>query len=412
MLRNYIKIAWKVLLRRKFFTFISLFAISFTLTVAMVAAALLDHVFGPFPPEVRHDRTVGLFHISMLGERNRRSGPPGYGLLDRYLREVPNAELSSFSTLPRAVYSYPGGDKVKLYLKNTDGDFWRLFDFTFVEGAPFGREDDAQSRFVAVINEATRRAYFGDASALGKMIELDGQRFVVVGVVRNVPFFRVVSFADVWVPIRTLKSDAYRQEMIGDFMGVFLARDRSGLASIRQEVRARIAGADLSAFPGFNNLVGTAETPFETVSRILFNDPRESRPGRLLAVLLLMMTLFMVLPTINLVNLNVSRILERASEIGVRKSFGASSWTLVGQFIVENVMLTLIGGAIGMIASLLVLSGVSASGMIPYAAFQLNLRVFAYGLGIALFFGLFSGVYPAWKMSRLNPVDALKGGKL
>ena len=47
--------------------------------------------------------------------------------------------------------------------------------------------------------------------------------------------------------------------------------------------------------------------------------------------------LFLLLPTVNLVNLNVSRIMERASEIGVRKSFGASSWTLVGQFVVENV---------------------------------------------------------------------------
>ncbi len=50
--------------------------------------------------------------------------------------------------------------------------------------------------------------------------------------------------------------------------------------------------------------------------------------------------LFMLLPTVNLVNLNVSRIMERASEIGVRKAFGASSRTLVGQFVVENLVLT------------------------------------------------------------------------
>ena len=53
--------------------------------------------------------------------------------------------------------------------------------------------------------------------------------------------------------------------------------------------------------------------------------------------------LFMALPAMNLVNLNISRILERASEIGVRKAFGASSWTLVGQFLVENLILTLVG---------------------------------------------------------------------
>ena len=51
--------------------------------------------------------------------------------------------------------------------------------------------------------------------------------------------------------------------------------------------------------------------------------------------------LFMLLPALHLINLNVSRIMERASEIGVRKTFGASSRSLVGQFVVENVLLTL-----------------------------------------------------------------------
>ena len=56
--------------------------------------------------------------------------------------------------------------------------------------------------------------------------------------------------------------------------------------------------------------------------------------------------LFMLLPVVSLVNINTTRILERASEIGVRKAFGGSSLTLVGQFVVENVILTLLGGAL------------------------------------------------------------------
>ena len=63
MLKNYIKMALKVLLRRKVFTCISLFTISFTLMVLMVATALFDHVFGSFPPETRADRTLVLQSI-------------------------------------------------------------------------------------------------------------------------------------------------------------------------------------------------------------------------------------------------------------------------------------------------------------------------------------------------------------
>ena len=102
-------------------------------------------------------------------------------------------------------------------------------------------------------------------------------------------------------------------------------------------------------------------------------------------------------------------LLKLASEIGVRKAFGASSWTLIGQFIVENILLTLLGGVLGFILSRLVLQFITNSGWFPYAEFHLNYRIFLGGLGLAILFGLFSGVYPAWKMSRLHPVQALKG---
>ncbi|HMZ23078.1 MAG TPA: hypothetical protein PLD20_34455, partial [Blastocatellia bacterium] len=72
-------------------------------------------------------------------------------------------------------------------------------------------------------------------------------------------------------------------------------------------------------------------------------------------------------------------------------------------------ILGLIGGVIGFVGSQFVLKLIADSGLIPYAEFHLNHRFFIYGLLTALFFGLFSGVYPAWKMSRLHPVQALKG---
>jgi putative ABC transport system permease protein len=117
----------------------------------------------------------------------------------------------------------------------------------------------------------------------------------------------------------------------------------------------------------------------------------------------------MSLPAINLVNINLSRILERSGEIGVRKAFGASRSALVGQFVIENVLLCLVGGAIGLVLSWAVLSAIGAGGLIPYAKFTLNPRIFASGLLLATFFGVLSGVYPAWRMSRMHPVQALRG---
>jgi len=121
------------------------------------------------------------------------------------------------------------------------------------------------------------------------------------------------------------------------------------------------------------------------------------------------MLLFMALPALNLINLNTGRILERSSEIGVRKAFGASSRQLVWQFVVENVQLCLVGGVLGLLFAKLALAWLESSALIPYLKVDVNLAVFGWGLLLAIVFGLLSGVIPAWKMSRLHPVQALKG---
>lgn len=412
MFRNYLTISLKVLMRRKFFTFISLFAIGFTLVILMVVTAVFDHIFGPHSPERKSDRTLGVYFLRLEGPNVSSTGPAGYAFLQGQVRTLPGIENSSIFSVFNQSCTFSGGEKVKLYLKRTDGRFWDIFDFNFIEGTRYTEDDEQNGNFVAVINEATRDRVFGGGPAVGKTIEIDSQRFRIVGVVANVPFLRFVPFSDVWVPISTSKTDSYRrQNLRGDFQAAILARSGADLDSIRSEFRSRLEHFQFPDTKVFNRIYGGAETAFEFASRnIIPSSHFESRPAWLLALVISLMVLFMVLPTVNLVNINISRILERAGEIGVRKAFGASSWVLVGQFIVENVVLTLIGGAIGLIGSLLVLDAISRSDLIPYAHFQMNYRIFFYGLALAMFFGVFSGVYPAWKMSRLHPVEALKGG--
>ncbi len=418
MLKNYLKIAFKVFLRRKFFTFISLFAISFTLVVLMVAAAFLDHIFGKQSPENKQDRTLGVYFLEMRCPNGqcRWNGTGGYRFFDRYTRNLPGVEKMSLLTEPERVYSYKSGEKIESYIKRTDGVFWEIHEFNFLEGAPYTDDDEKNENYVAVINDATRRKFFGVESAAGKTIEVDGQRFRVVGVVANVPYLRQVPFADIWVPISTTKTKTYRDELMGNFMAIYQARSSADFPAIKEEFQARLKQVEFPDPKEWNKMSGAIETHFEFFARMMSHEmlrqgttPGASQAGRLIAAITIAMMLFMLLPTINLININVSRIMERASEIGVRKAFGASSWTLVGQFIVENVMLTLFGGVIGFALSRFVLQFITESGWFPYAEFHLNQRIFLGGFILAVFFGVLSGVYPAWKMSRLHPVQALKG---
>jgi len=410
MLRSYLKLAWKVLWRRKFFTAISLFGICLTLVVLMVAAAVLDHIFAPMAPEVRQERTLGIFRARMLGDRRSWHSMPGYLLLDRYARDLPGVERMAVFSMPQTVYSYQGGQRIKSFLKRTDAEYWRVLDFRFLEGGPFTDQDVANGALVAVVNATTRDRFFGGPPAVGKTFEADGLRFRVIGVVPDVPIFRLVGNGDIYAPLTTAKTDAYRRELMGGFGGLLLARSKDDFPAIKAELETRIRGAELPS-KDWKTLIAPAETFFESLAGNFFGarDETRSRHERFWALIVGVTFLFSLLPAVNLVNLNMSRIMERAAEIGVRKAFGASSRTLVGQFIVENLVLTFAGGAIGFALSAAALAALNASDLIPYAVFTLNLRVFAYALGLAVFFGLLSGVYPAWRMSRLHPVQALKG---
>jgi len=413
MLKNYLKIALKVLFRRKFFTFISLFGISFTLVVLMVVTALLDNLLAPIAPESRQDRMVGVYRAAMFGPRNGWTGQAGYKLLDKYARGLEGVEKLSIFSGGNNVQSFLNGQKITSTLKRTDGEFWQILDFTFVEGTPYTVADVENAAFVAVINETTKRRFFGEKSAIGQTLEADGQRFRVVGVVPDVSIVRLVPFSDIWVPVTTAKTDAYKHDLVGDFLAIALAADSSALPRIHEQFNTRLAHMEFDDPKQYQTMVAPFENKFDALARQLpfIGDSRDPRVQgwKLVSLLAGLGLLFMLLPAVNLININVSRIMERASEIGVRKAFGASARTLVGQFIVENIILTLVGGAIGFVLSFFVLRALTASGWIQYAQFQINARVFLYGLALAALFGLLSGVYPAWRMSRLNPVQALKG---
>jgi putative ABC transport system permease protein len=407
MLRHALKTAVKVLLRRKFFTAASLFGISFTLVVLMVAAALFEQVFAPHAPEVHADRSLGIYATTLTGRNSRRVGPPGYRFLAQTARDLPGAERVTFHSVPTDAIAFIGGERLSFQLKRTDGEFWRVFRFDFLEGAPFTPADDDEARPVAVINESTRRRYFGEAAAAGQTIDVGGQRFRVVGVVPDVSLSRIIPFADIWVPIRTAPSDAYRTQLAGAFMATIVARGRADFPAIREEFHRRVA--ELKPDGEWSHVEAKAETLFETFSTLMLGNG-QTATLQMIGILAGIALLFATLPILNLVNLNVSRILERASEIGVRKAFGASSRGLLGQFIVENVVLTLLGGALGLALARVALAAINRSGIIPHAQFALNLRIFVVALAITILFGVVSGAYPAWKMSRLHPVEALRGG--
>ncbi len=409
MLKNYFKIALAVLQRRKFFTFISLFGISLTLTILMVITAGFDHLLSTGAPEVNRDRSLYITFLKQeFKDRGTRTGPMSYYFLDRYTSGIKSAEKVAIFSVFMSTNTYVNNKKLVVDQKYTNDAFWEVLKYDFLEGKPYSKQQIANSEKVAVITEELKRQYFGDVpSVVGKYIEADDIQYRVTGVVRDVPVTMPHSYANMFLPYTVNKNDYRNRSYHGTYMAIILGKSKSDLPKIQAEF-----GDIVRRIPPeskvYKSIFASADHYLDSFTRIIIGSSTDSGRTAFVLALSILALLFMLLPAINLVNINISRIMERSSEIGVRKAFGASSGTLVLQFIVENLLLTFLGGLIGIILSVLLIFWINSSSLIPHAVLSLNLNVLLYSLAACVFFGLISGVYPAWKMSRLHVVGALK----
>jgi putative ABC transport system permease protein len=416
MLRNYLLTAYKVFMRRKLFTAINLACIVLTLVVLMVITALLDTAFWPTGVEGNSDRMLQVY--GLRSQRTNDQGQPipgvftgllGYKTIARYLMPLPGVERISAITIPNEVSVYQGDRVSRLDMRRVDANYWKIMQFQVLAGRLPSEDDDRLGRMVAVVNATSARQLFPGGDAVGQRISVEGQTFEIVGVVADV--IHLNAYADIWAPLTSFPSSNYRDEYTGMFAALLLARSPADLPRIRAEV----AGAARTVQPVGDQIFGKttfwADSKLDVFARNLLGRQKEadSGAGELLSAIAAGMLVFMLLPALNLVNLNLGRIMERSAEIGVRKAFGATSLQLAGQLVVENVLLCLAGGLLGLACAQGVLWWLEAAQLIPYLEVRLNLKVFGGGMLLAFVFGLLSGAIPAWRMSRLDPVHALKG---
>jgi putative ABC transport system permease protein len=132
-----LKLAFKVLARRKVFTAISLVGITLTLVVFVVAAALFDNTFGAAAPESRMGRMLFVRVVGQYGPHWSNTSNPGYGFLERTIRNLPGAEKTSVYSEATTTAIYERGRRIEAQLTRADAVYWQILDFHFVEGGPY-----------------------------------------------------------------------------------------------------------------------------------------------------------------------------------------------------------------------------------------------------------------------------------
>ncbi|BAV08933.1 putative ABC transport system permease protein [Filimonas lacunae] len=405
MLINYLKIAIAVFRRRKFFSFISLFGICFTLAMILVLAAVLDTVLLKNYPDAKRSRCLYIKGIYEKGATSFNGGSLSRYFIDHYLYSLKQPEKIAVVSMQSATYSYFNDRKVSFESRSVNAAYWDIMDFTFLEGKCFTATQERLGERVAVIGESLRKDYFGNTTAVGKYIEMNRQRYRVVGVVKQAPGFGYYFSGNFFIPL-SLDYVTQSTSFYGNYYAILMATSATAVTAMQNEFDAMAKRIPPSNRPYASVVVCKAQSYSDSLIETV-NDIDGF--WLLWGSVGIFVLLIMALPAINMVNINITRIMERSSEIGVRKAFGASRVTLAGQFLVENLLLTLLGGLAGIVVAWLVLLYINQTNVFEYTALTIDFTVLLTAFFTCLVFGFISGVYPAWRMSRMQVAKALKG---
>jgi len=439
MFKNYIILAWRVLTRRKFFTFITLFGISFTLLILMLVTSFVQTEFGGTAPlgnqnelvvlpvielSIKHYDTIPTvdttysdmvakfdttYDIKSIGSSSSSSSMSDK-MLEKYFRDIASVKRSTIFNTSSAFDIYMDNSKINIKVNYSDHFFWDVFDFKFIHGRPYDASEVEQGLQVAVITLEMAQKYFGKTNVLDELIGLDGKQFKIIGIVERSKVSTNMLKSDLYIPYPNY-STAYVDPYFGGYTMVFqsdedLQKVKAGIEETTKKVPSNLN-------PNYNTISSNPATYAEIYARTIYYQADERKSLSFMrGILLGLLSFFILLPVLNLINLNVSRIMDRSSEIGVRKAFGATKGDILTQFIFENVIQTLLGGLIGFVLVLIAIYIINNGGYLGGMELEINFKFFLYSILICLLFGVLSGLLPAWKMSKTHIVNALKSKQL
>lgn len=395
---------------------LSLSGTALSIAMIMVVILLFQIKWAGYRPESRRGRMLyvyGTVARSMTGQGSNNGGMSAQVVKECYYTLKTPEAVTAFAAEQRPL-SLPHKRLFDEYaVKYTDPGFWKVFDFTFVAGRPFTEADFRSALPAAVLTERLATRLFGSEDAVGKSVVIDYATYTVTGVVENVSQAAENAFADVWVPYTTNASlmTSVCEGIGGDFRVVMLAPSAAKKPAVCRELEEEIKR--FNAGQQEYTLALFSRQPFGRLeiaignngfwNEVTLGDYLFDRGGLLLFLLLI--------PALNLVSVVQSGVQKRSGELGLRRAFGASRIRLIFQVLSENMVITLLGGAAGLLLSVLLLY--LCKHFLMYGEVELQPGMlfqpvfFISALCCAALLNVLSAWIPAWRISRKQIVSAL-----
>ncbi|MFC1563322.1 ABC transporter permease [candidate division KSB1 bacterium] len=421
MIKNYIKMAFRNMMKQRAFSFINLFG----LAVGMACCILiLLYVKDELSYDKYHENSDNIYRITtegQIGGANRHFALCPGAAAPIYMEEIP--EVLNFTRVinlqiqqqGQTLILYEGKSFEEEGILFVDSTFFKLFSCEFVMGDPATAINRPNT---IVITEETASRIFGDENPMGKILQynqLGEASFEVTGVIRNVPRNSHFSF-NYLIPVSTFPPQL-RLATLASWLNV------SGYSYMLLEENADIESIEATMAEILENRTGQAARQYnislklhlQKMTDIHLNSNLEFEHGanndiKYIYIFSAIAAFILIIACINFMNLSTAKSSNRAKEVGMRKVFGAFKGNLITQFLSESILMALLSFILASIIVLAVLPEFNSIADKELGLASLNnIPIIAGIIGIIAFTGIIAGSYPAFFLSAFRPVAVLKG---
>ena len=417
MIGSYIKISGRILLRNRLFSFINIIGLAISMAVGLLMIGLLSDMYKYDKFHDNHDRIYRV--ISKY----------------KYLDREDNSYYASTSLRAGASIqeSVPGIENMTILYRGFRGDmkvgektvpleghwsnesFFEVFTFPMISGDP---STALKEPYSIVLTETSAKKLFGDTDALGKAVLLPRDtseyEFIVTGVVRDVPKFSHLKF-DMLASLSTRaveqKDDPYEMSWANIWSGYvyLLLPEDSDLNNLQSNLKTLSAKEDQTVK---NTSVKLSLQP---LSKIALGDDLNNSIGPVMVssnvwMIGILSVIVILSACFNYTNLSIARSLRRSREVGIRKVVGALRSHVLGQFVVEAVIIALCA-LVFSFALFVLMKPYFLSLNDQYArmlVLDISLEVILYFILFAIVVGIAAGFFPAIFFARVNAIHVLK----
>ncbi|HEY1203603.1 MAG: ABC transporter permease [Bryobacteraceae bacterium] len=390
---------------RSFLTLLGIILATTTLIAVMAVIHGMDLYIGQQVSDMGGDG-FRVVRLAMIGEHN----PKKYIELQRRNPKLRKAEfdfLRSHVTMCRDMgmegyqsvpVHYQKESMDGILLRGVTSNMSAIANIQVASGRFFSESDDQRRQAVTFLGTEVSEKFFPNENPVGKTLEIQGRPFEVIGVAKaQGSVFGQSRDNYLMVPIETYYKMFGTQSDVNFFAA---ALDRDHIERAQDEARVLLRS--------FRHLKPQDEDNFAIVGSESLTEAWDRLTGAIAATAVAVVSVFMVVGGVVIMNIMLAVVTERTHEIGIRKSVGARKRDILSQFLVESSMLAASGGLIGVVTAWGLAVIVRTATPVPMAV-PLSSVVIAVLLSGSV--GLFFGIYPARRAAQLDPIEALRAEK-